>query len=205
MSSTDQPATPPDAFAESDAAQVQSHWVGPNGSMAADSQFGVALTTLWHDVSSTGAPVGFLASTPRSDIAKAAAATVEQLRSGRALGLALVAPDRTLVGFGKLTAGRGVDAHTGEISELMVAPLQQGAGLGTRLMNELIDRAKALGLQQLRLGARDGHRLEDFYSRFGATEYGRLPAWINVTDPATADSSAQRFVDLQLFRIDLRG
>ncbi|NNG36566.1 GNAT family N-acetyltransferase [Nakamurella aerolata] len=172
--------------------------------MAADSQFGVALTTLWHDVSSTGAPAGFLAGSPRSDIAKAAAATVEQLRSGRALGLALVAPDRSLVGFGKLTPGRGVDAHTGELSELMIAPLQQGNGLGTRLLTELIDRARALGLQQLRLAVRDGHRLEDFYRRFGATEYGRLPEWINLTDPADAGASAPRLVDLLLLRIDLR-
>lgn len=158
---------------------VDSHRVGPAGSLAADSQFGVALTTLWHGVSQAGGAVGFVPPVQRAPVAAKAAALVDDLRSGRAHGIALIA-DLALVGFAKLTPGTGPIAHTGSITVMMIDPARQGAGLGARLMAETLALAGELALERVELAVRDGLGLDDFYRKFGFVEWGRRPGWIRV-------------------------
>ncbi|WP_051264913.1 GNAT family N-acetyltransferase [Nakamurella lactea] len=160
---------------------VEVHRVGPAGSLAADSQFGVALTTLWHAVSQAGGAVGFAPPVERPAVAAKAAPVVDDLRSGRAQGIALIA-GHDLVGFGRLTPGTGITAHTGSITLVMIDPTRQGSGLGALLMNELMTLAAELGLERVELSIRDGHRLDGFYRRHGFVEWGRRPGWVRVAD-----------------------
>ncbi|MEJ7647845.1 MAG: GNAT family N-acetyltransferase [Nakamurella sp.] len=155
------------------------HQVGPNGSMASDAQFGLALTTLWHTVSEAGGAVGFVPGTPRPDVARRSAALLDAIRRGSIDAIAVTA-DRTLVGFAALRAGTGVIAHTGDVGPLMVDPGLQGSGLGALLMQAVLDLARGRGLERLSLSARDGHGLPEFYRRFGFVEWGRRPGWVRV-------------------------
>ena len=61
----------------SDQAAATVDRVGPGGSVASDSAFGVALVTLWQDVADAGGPVGFAAPVVRSEVAARAAGLVE--------------------------------------------------------------------------------------------------------------------------------
>jgi len=151
--------------------------VGPGGGVASDSAFGVALVTLWQQVAEAGGPVGFALPVVRADIAARAAALVDEVRSGRLLGVAANRA-RRLVGAGFLRPGRGVQQHTGRIELVLVGPDQQRAGLGDRLMTELLDRARDRGLRRLEVAIPDGAGLAGFFGRFGFAEWGRRPGWI---------------------------
>lgn len=161
--------------------ELAAHRVGPDGTMAADSQFGVALTTLWHAVSQAGGAVGFVPPVDRPEVAARAAAVVTELRAAKASAIALIA-DRQLVGFAKLTAGTGLISHTGEITAVMVDPALQGVGLGGRLMTEILALARLLGLERVSLSIREGAGLDSFSARFGFSECGRRPGWVRVAD-----------------------
>ena len=100
--------------------------------MAADSAFGVALVTLWHEVARAGGGVGFADSVERADVARAAVPVVEDLRKGRALGVAADQPPAGRAAV--LHPGSGARAHTGTIDLLMVEPALTGCGLGRGLI-----------------------------------------------------------------------
>ncbi len=157
--------------------QVTLRRVGPGGTWASDSAFGVALVTLWHRVAEAGGAVGFAPSVSRAEVAAVVAGLVDDLRSGRAFGFALNR-NRTLVGVGVLRPGRGLSSHTGEIVAVMVDPELRGSGSGTRLMTALISQARDGGLQKLQAAIRDGEGLDGFFGRFGFVEWGRRPGWI---------------------------
>lgn len=161
------------------AAPVQARRVGPNGTMPSDSQFGVALTTLWHAVSEAGGSVGFTPPVQRHEVAPLAAATVDAMRRGRAVGVALLAGS-TLVGFGLLTPGERLVRHTASVTVVMVDPARQGSGLGSLLMREILDAAADLDVERVTLSVRGGAGLEDFYAGFGFVEWGRSPGWVRV-------------------------
>lgn len=145
--------------------------------MPADNQFGLALTSLWHAVSLGGGAVGFVPPVQRPEVAALAAVVVADLRAGRGLAVALIA-DRQLVGFAKLAPGTGLNAHTGEITVVMVDPALQGRRLGSLLMNRILALATEKGLDRVNLSIRDGEGLQAFYSRFGFVEWGRKPGWV---------------------------
>lgn len=176
MRTPDDPATGDPAGATSIIRRV-----GPNHAMAADSQLGVALTTLWHAVSEVGGSVGFAPSAQRYEVAAAAAATIDAMRRGRAVGVALIS-GRALIGFGLLTPGERMTRHTGVVTLVMVDPDRQGTGAGTTVMHEILALAKDLGLERLTLSVRDGTGLEEYYARWGFVEWGRTPGWIRVAD-----------------------
>lgn len=157
------------------------HRVGPAGTLAADSQFGVALTTLWHAVSQAGGAVGFAPPVQRPEVAAMAAPVVDRLRKGTASAVAVIA-ERELVGFGLLTPGIGLVAHTGSITLVMVDPGRQGDRLGTVVMTQLLALAVERGLERVELSIRDGEGLDGFYHRFGFREWGRRPGWVRVAD-----------------------
>ena len=159
--------------------QVTLRRVGPGGTWASDSAFGVAVVTLWHRVAESGGAVGFASTVSRAEVAAVVAGLVDDLRSGRAFGFALNR-HRTLVGVGLLRPGRGLSRHTGEIVAVMVDPDLRGSGSGTRLMTALLAQAREAGVQRVEAAVRDGAGLQDFFGRFGFAEWGRRPGWIRL-------------------------
>jgi GNAT superfamily N-acetyltransferase len=66
--------------------------------------------------------------------------------------------------------------HWGTVKRVQTHPDFRGRGIGTALMHRVRDVARdELGLEQLRLEARGGEGLEDFYGRLGWREIGRWP------------------------------
>ncbi len=175
--------------------QAELHTVGPDGDLAADSTFAIALTGLWHAVSEAGGSVGFVPPVDRAAVAAVVAPEIDALRAGREHAVALIL-GRRLVGFGVLRPRRGLQAHTGEIVKVMVHPDAEGRGLGSRIMTALLDKARELGLEKVDLSIRDGLGLADFYARFGFVEWGRFPGSIRV---ATGDDRDEIF-----YWVDLR-
>ena len=61
-----------------------------------------------------------------------------------------------------------VCAHTDHdfLEDIMIVPAHQGRGVGTALMRELMDAARARGVS-LRLSVLDGNRVRSMYERLG--------------------------------------
>jgi GNAT superfamily N-acetyltransferase len=110
---------------------------------------------------------------------------VEELRTGRLVGVAANRA-RRLVGAGFLRPGRGSQSHTGRIELVLVEQEWTRSGLGSRLVNDLVDRARDLGLEQLDVAVPAGSGVDEFFGRFGFTEWGRRPGWIR-TEAADRD------------------
>ena len=117
--------------------------VGPGGGVASDSAFGVALVTLWQR-----AAVGFAAPVHRSDVAARAAGLVDEIKTGRLLGVAANRA-RRLIGAGFLRPGRGSGQHTGHLELILVDAEHSRAGLGTQLAGRLLAQATDLGLKRV--------------------------------------------------------
>jgi GNAT superfamily N-acetyltransferase len=85
--------------------------------------------------------------------------------------------DGVLAGWLSLSRYRArVVPHWGMVKRVQTHPDFRGRGIGTALMHRVRDVARdELGLEQLRLEARGGEGLEDFYSRLGWREIGRWP------------------------------
>ncbi|MFE1413348.1 GNAT family N-acetyltransferase [Streptomyces sp. NPDC058746] len=79
-------------------------------------------------------------------------------------------------------------AHWGTVHHLQTHPAFRGRGVGSALMRELRKTARDdLGLEQLRLAARGGEGLEDFYGRLGWREIGRWPGALRLSPDDTRD------------------
>ncbi|MEU5952024.1 GNAT family N-acetyltransferase [Streptomyces sp. NPDC047525] len=67
-------------------------------------------------------------------------------------------------------------AHWGTVHHVQTRTAVRGRGVGRALMQEVRRVARdEMGLEQLRLAARGGVGLEDFYGRLGWKEVGRWP------------------------------
>lgn len=86
--------------------------------------------------------------------------------------------DGRVVGFGSLSpySDRGGFRETAEIS-LYLAESAQGRGLGTRLMNALLDSARDTGVLHLVLARISGDRTASLalHAKAGFTDCGRIP------------------------------
>ncbi|MEU9851998.1 GNAT family N-acetyltransferase [Streptomyces sp. NPDC047974] len=72
--------------------------------------------------------------------------------------------------------------HWGSIHHLQTRPDRRGRGAGAALVGEARRIARdELGLEQLRLAARGGEGLEEFYARLGWREVGRWPGALRLT------------------------
>jgi GNAT superfamily N-acetyltransferase len=171
--------------------------VGPGGGVASDSAFGVALVTLWQEVAEAGGPVGFAAPVVRADIAARAALLVDGVKTGRLIAVAANRA-RRLIGAGFLRPGRGQYCHTGRIELLLVDPAHTGAGLGSTLLTELLGSARAGQLRLLDIEIQDGAGLAGFFGRFGFTEWGRRPGWIELGSAASPDRRDEVLMGVQL-------
>ena len=132
--------------------------------MASDSAFGVALVTLWQHVAEAGGPVGFAAPVVRADVAARAAGLVDEVRTGRLIAVA-ANQARRLDRSRPPAAGPRRQQHTGRIELLLVDPDHSRAGLGSRLLAELLELAGERGLERLDVGVPDGAGLDAFFGR----------------------------------------
>ncbi|MGW8063999.1 N-acetyltransferase family protein [Streptomyces ziwulingensis] len=74
-----------------------------------------------------------------------------------------------------------LEAHYGTVNHLQTHVRYRGTGVGAALMRRLPGIARdEMGLERLRLAARAGLGLEDFYRGVGWTEVGRWPGALRV-------------------------
>jgi ribosomal protein S18 acetylase RimI-like enzyme len=79
------------------------------------------------------------------------------------------------------------------VREIVVAPEFQGRGIGTTVLRQVMERARALGVPVV-LGALHLNRAADLYRRLGFRENGRSAThtgfeWRPEADPATTPTS----------------
>jgi GNAT superfamily N-acetyltransferase len=149
--------------------------VGPGGDLAPDSAFAVALVTLWQRAAADR-HAGDGPDPTRAEVAPAAAAAVDDIRKGRAFAVALNR-GRDLLGVGIARSGDGPTAHTASISALVVDPAHARQGLGTRLLEALLQHAAARGVDRATVTVPDDPGLLAFLNRAGFEIWGRRPGW----------------------------
>ncbi|MFE9629401.1 GNAT family N-acetyltransferase [Streptomyces sp. NPDC006463] len=136
-----------------------------------------ALIECWIEITNAGGAAGF--PFPPIDASQAAPA-VDSLVSALApetSRLVVASIDGHLVGW--LNVRRDpfeLITHWGTLHHVQTRTGLRGRGIGAALMNHVREIARdEMGLEQLRLAARGGVGLEDFYSRLGWQEIGRWP------------------------------
>uniref|UniRef100_A0AAU2JJU4 GNAT family N-acetyltransferase n=1 Tax=Streptomyces sp. NBC_00049 TaxID=2903617 RepID=A0AAU2JJU4_9ACTN len=147
------------------------------------------LTDCWVAVTNSGGAAGFPFPPVRD---RQVAPVMDKLLGG-------LHPDRSRLvtaGFDGVLAGWVVLArdphrlvgHWGTVHHLQTRPEARGRGVGSALMRELRRIARdELGLEQLRLAARGGEGLEEFYGRLGWREVGRWPGALRLAPDDTRD------------------
>lgn len=136
------------------------------------------LAECWAEVTNAGGAAGF--PFPPVDVATVRPALdriVDALApdTGRLL---TATTDGELVGWLNIRRDRfELIAHWGSVHHVQTRTTVRGRGIGLALMHEARRVARdEMGLEQLRLAARGGVGLEDFYGRLGWKEAGRWPA-----------------------------
>lgn len=148
------------------------------------------LVELVQAVAATGGAVGWLSVPPPEEVQ----AWVEResphvllvgVDGGRVLGCGVLRRHAPVV-------LRGM----GEVGKVMTAPDARGRGVARALVGELVDRARAVGLELLTLDCRgNNHAAQRLYASLGFVVTGRRPDAIAVGD--------ERF-DQVLMHLDLR-
>ncbi|MEU7585770.1 GNAT family N-acetyltransferase [Micromonospora sp. NPDC049230] len=135
------------------------------------------LVECWVAVANMGGAVGFAFPPVDSEqVAPVAERLIADLGPQRSR-LLLTVVDGALAGW--LHLSRHVDplvAHWGTVSRVQTHPDHRGRGIGAAMMHRVRQIGRdEMGLEQLRLCARGGAGLEDFYGRLGWKEVGRWP------------------------------
>ena len=141
------------------------------------------LLDLWVRVNDAGGAVGFLPGAPRREVSHVLDSHLGEVRSGRALLVAMRAPTGALLGFGFWLAPRSRgQEHLAELMRLMVEPSAQGRNLGRLLLAGMVGvvRRELPGIRLLRLDYRSGLGLGAFYEAAGWSEVGRLAQGISL-------------------------
>ncbi|MEW9528322.1 N-acetyltransferase family protein [Microbispora sp. NPDC049125] len=139
--------------------------------------FTAELVDCWIAVTNAGGAAGFpFPPVDESDVRPAAEKIVAGLDPARSrLILAMVGGAFA----GWLHIRRDLDplvAHWGTVHHVQTHPAFRGRGIGAALVNHARRVARdEMGLEQLRLAARAGVGLENFYGRLGWKEIGRWP------------------------------
>ncbi|MEV4436279.1 GNAT family N-acetyltransferase [Streptomyces sp. NPDC049555] len=142
-----------------------------------DARLRQALTDCWVDVTNAGGAAGF--PFPPID-AEQAASALDAVVAGLApetCRLIVALLDGEAVGW--LVIRRDVFrlvSHWGTLHHVQTHPGVRGRGIGGALLERARQVARDdMGLEHLRLAARGGVGLEDFYGRLGWKETGRWP------------------------------
>jgi GNAT superfamily N-acetyltransferase len=135
------------------------------------------LVSCWMAVANDGGAVGF--AFPPVDV-NDVGPVADRLIAGldpRYSRLLLARAGGILAGWLNLSRHRDrLVQHWGVVTRVQTHPSFRGQGIGTALMNDVRQVARdEMGLEQLRLEARGGEGLEEFYGRLGWTEIGRWP------------------------------
>jgi GNAT superfamily N-acetyltransferase len=136
------------------------------------------LVTCWTAVANDGGAVGFaFPPVDVSDVAPVAGRLIAEL-DPQYSRLLLARLDGTLAGWLNLSRHRDrLVLHWGMVTRVQTHPAFRGQGIGAALMNRARQVARdEMGMEQLRLEARSGEGLEEFYARLGWKEIGRWPA-----------------------------
>jgi GNAT superfamily N-acetyltransferase len=136
-----------------------------------------ALVHCWMTVANTGGAVGFpFPPVGVDDVQPAADQLIADLDPDYHR-LLIATVDGVLAGWLSLSRPRArVVPHWGTVKRVQTHPDFRRRGIGAALMHRVRDVARdELGLEQLRLEARGGEGLEDFYGRLGWREIGRWP------------------------------
>ncbi|MBW0101000.1 GNAT family N-acetyltransferase [Pseudonocardia sp. KRD291] len=145
------------------------------------------VVALWEAVVRSGGAVGFPADVPGREIETAAAA----LHEGTVQGTEHMLVERGAGGLRGLVVLRPAQGnlfeHRAAVTKLMVEPSCQGAGIGSRLLERVVDSARQRGFLQLRLSTRGGGPLPEFYSRRGWTQVGVFPRALQVAPGVFCD------------------
>ena len=162
--------------------------------------------SLWVAASNAGGAIDFAGPVTSAQVAPVLDAALAPIRAGRDLLITVTVPppppphdDTGCEDTGRddtglvdpagprlvataVLAGNGspLQQHWRTVTRVMVHSTWQGRGLGRQVMARADDVAADLGLGQLRLGARSGLGLEDFYRRCGYVEIGRHVAAIRL-------------------------
>ncbi|MEU5220704.1 GNAT family N-acetyltransferase [Streptomyces sp. NPDC020807] len=136
-----------------------------------------SLAACWTEVSDAGGAAGF--PFPPVDPAEVTAAVDRIVTSldPASSRLVLATLDDSLAGWLHLRRDPfPLVAHWGSVHHVQTSLRARGLGVGAGLMRRARTIARdEMGLEQLRLAARGGIGLEDFYGRLGWQEIGRWP------------------------------
>jgi GNAT superfamily N-acetyltransferase len=135
------------------------------------------LVNCWMTVANNGGAVGFPFPPVGVDDVRPVADRLIAGLDPQYSRLLLAKPGGVLAGWLHLSRHRArIVPHWGTVSRVQTHPGFRGRGIGTALMCHVREVARdELGLEQLRLEARGGEGLEDFYGRLGWREIGRWP------------------------------
>ncbi len=135
------------------------------------------LIECWVSVSNSGGAVGFpFPPVDTSEVAAVAAKLIAGLRPQRSRLLLAVSGGELSGWLNVRRDPKPLISHWGSIHHVQTRPAFRGRGIGAALMNHARQVARdEMGLEQLRLAARGGVGLEDFYGRLGWAEIGRWP------------------------------
>jgi GNAT superfamily N-acetyltransferase len=135
------------------------------------------LVGCWMAVANSGGAVGFaFPPVDVNDVGPVADGLIASLDPSYNR-LLLARLDGTLAGWLNVSRHRDrLVPHWGVVKRVQTHPSFRGRGIGTALMNHVRRLARdEMGLEQLRLEARGGEGLEEFYGKLGWTEVGRWP------------------------------
>ncbi|MBN9734972.1 MULTISPECIES: GNAT family N-acetyltransferase [unclassified Pseudonocardia] len=142
------------------------------------------VAALWGAVVRAGGAVGLPVNAADDEI-RAAAGVLHEATTRGSQDLLVERGACGLRGMVVLRPARGaLFAHRADVAKLMVAPSEQGIGVGSRLLGRVVDRARERGFRQLRLSTRGGGPLPAFYRRRDWTEVGVFPGALQ-TAPGT--------------------
>jgi GNAT superfamily N-acetyltransferase len=139
------------------------------------------LIDCWTDVTNAGGSVGFVPPVTADDIRKTAASSFERCGDLDHLLVGFDADDRVVCWLILGDAGSWLRAHWRWVLRVMVHPKYQGRGYGSDLIRAADAAARDLGVEALHLIVRGGTGTDNFYSRQGYTEVGRIPRAIRLT------------------------
>lgn len=137
--------------------------------------------TVVHDVVASGGAVGYHEPPTFDRISAWLDGVLKQVRDNdAAFATARVDGEIKAVGLWR-RGGTAVFQHRAEIQQVMAHPSARGLGLGKRVVQGLVDRAREAGIEIVMLGTRgNNHGAIELYESIGFREHGRMPNAIAV-------------------------